>query len=416
MEISRNQYIQNLIENRHNHLIKIITGLRRVGKSYLLFKLYKQHLLAEGVPENHIIAFSLDNFAYREFRNPERLYNFVKEQIIDNDMYYIFLDEVQLLEDFVDVLNGFLYMENVDVYVTGSNARFLSSDIVTEFRGRGVQIHVSPLNFIEFKNIHKGDNQQAWQEYMLYGGLPMVAIAPTAKKKNEILHSLIKETYLTDIIARNQIRQDYKLEELFLFLASNIGSLSNPQKIADTMRSQKKVEISANTCQKYIQYFIDAFLIEQALRYDIRGRKYINTPLKYYFSDCGLRNALLQFRQIEPTHIMENIIYNELRVRGYNVDVGKIDTFTKDADGKTQRNSLEIDFICNRGYKRVYIQSAYSMPTDEKIKQEERSLTILDDSFQKIIITADNIPTHQNENGVYICNLYDFLLSEDLLN
>ncbi len=415
MEIVREQYLQKLQENKHNHLVKIITGLRRVGKSYLLFNIFKRHLLIEGVHEDHIISLSLDDFAYREFRNPERLYNYVKERITDSQMYYILLDEVQLLDDFVDVLNGFLHMENVDVYVTGSNARFLSSDVITEFRGRGVQVHVSPLTFREFMTVYQGTAQDGWREYMLYGGLPMVVLAPTAQQKSEVLLGLIKETYLSDIIARNQIRQDAELEELLLFLSSNIGALCNPQKIANTMQSEKQVNITPNTCRRYIQAFVDAFLVEQALRYDVKGKKYINTPQKYYFTDLGLRNALLRFRQWEPTHLMENIVYNELRARGYQVDVGVVETFSKNAEGKTQRSVLEIDFVCNRGFEKLYVQSAYSLPDEAKMAQEQRSLLILQDTFRKIIVTADNVPSHPLENGVYLCNIYDLLLQKEFV-
>ncbi len=415
MEIARDQYLQKLQENKHNHLVKIITGLRRVGKSYLLFNLFKRQLLIEGVHEDHIISFSLDDFAYREFRNPERLYYFVKERITDADMYYVLLDEVQLLDNFVDVLNGFLHIENVDVYVTGSNARFLSSDVVTEFRGRGVQVHVSPLTFREFMSVYPGTAQDGWREYMMYGGLPMVVLAPSAQQKNEILLSLIRETYLSDIIARHQIRQDAELEELLLFLSSNIGSLCNPQKIANTMQSEKRVNITPNTCRRYIQAFIDAFMIEQALRYNVRGKRYINTPQKYYFTDVGLRNALLHFRQWEPTHLMENVLYNELRARGFQVDVGMIEVYSKSAEGKTQRSVLEIDFVCNRGFEKLYVQSAYALPDAEKMAQEQRSLLALPDTFRKIIVTADNVSSHSLENGLYLYNIYDWLLQKELL-
>ncbi len=415
MEILREQYLQRLQDNKHNHLVKIITGLRRVGKSYLLFNLFKRQLLIDGVHEDHIISFSLDDFAYREFRHPDRLYTYVKERIKDSNMYYILLDEVQMLNDFVDVLNGFLHIDNVDVYVTGSNARFLSSDVVTEFRGRGVQVHVSPLTFREFMDVYAGTVQDGWREYMMYGGLPMVVLASSDQRKSEILIDLIKETYLRDIIARNQIRQDEELEELLLFLSSNIGSLCNPQKIANTMQSEKQVTITPNTCRRYIQAFADAFLMEQALRYDVKGKRYINTPQKYYFSDIGLRNALLRFRQLEPTHMMENILYNELRVRGYQVDVGVVENFSKGDDGKTKRSTLEIDFVCNRGFEKLYLQSAYSLPDGDKLTQEQRSLLALQDTFRKIIITADNVPSHPLENGIYLCNIYDLLMQQEFL-
>lgn len=410
MEIKRDVYLNKMIDYKNNHLIKIITGLRRAGKSYLLFKLFKRHLMSEGVNEDHIIGIAFDDFAYREYRNPDKLYNYVKQRITNQSMYYILLDEVQMLDNFVDVLNGFLYMPNVDVYVTGSNARFLSSDVVTEFRGRGVQIHVEPLSFKEFMSVFDGDRYQGWQAYSLYGGLPMVALLKDESQKTEMLKALLKETYITDILNRNKVKNDAELEELIQILASNIGALTNPTKLSNTFKSEKRIDIHIETIKRYIDYFVDSFLINRAIRYDIKGKKYIDTPHKYYFSDLGLRNALLNFRQVEPTHIMENIIYNELRMRGYNVDVGVITRYSKNAEGKTSRSTLEIDFVCNKGSERLYIQSAYSLPDQEKIEQEQRSLVLSEDSFQKMIITTDNIPVHQMENGIVMMNIYDFLL------
>ena len=411
MRFEREHYIKKLISSKHNHLIKIVTGLRRVGKSYLLFKLYKQHLLDNGVDASHIIELQLDSFAHRKYRKADTLYEYVENQTKqDTQMYYVMIDEVQMLESFVDVLNGFLHIENLDVYVTGSNAKFLSSDIVTEFRGRGVQIHLQPLSFKEIRENSEMETSSLWRDYIYYGGLPMVVLENDKARKAEILQELLKETYLSDIINRNSVKNDTELEELFCLLASNIGALTNPNKLANTFVSEKKVKISHNTIKTYIDYFIDSFLIEKAVRYDIRGKKYIDTPYKYYFTDLGLRNALLNFRQVEPTHIMENIIYNHLIGNGYKVDVGCVTFYQKDDEGKTLRTTLEIDFVCNKGSERVYIQSAYSLPDEDKQKQEQRSLTFTDDSFTKIIITTDDIPTHIMSNGIIMMNVYDYLL------
>lgn len=412
MKFEREHYIKKLIGSKHNHLVKIVTGLRRVGKSYLLFKLYKQHLLDNGVDAGHIIELQLDSFAHRKYRNADTLYEYVENRTRqDTQMYYVMIDEVQMLEDFVDVLNGFLHIDNLDVYVTGSNAKFLSSDIVTEFRGRGVQIHLQPLSFKEIKENSNEDISSLWRDYIYYGGLPMVVIEKDKARKAEILQELLHETYLSDIINRNSVKNDAELEELFCLLASNIGALTNPNKLANTFVSEKKVKISHNTIKTYIDYFIDSFLINKAVRYDIKGKKYIDTPYKYYFADLGLRNALLNFRQVEPTHIMENIIYNHLIGNGYKVDVGCVTFYQKDGEGKTTRTTLEVDFVCNKGSERVYIQSAYSLPDEEKQKQEQRSLTLTDDSFTKIIITTDDIPTHLMPNGITMMNVFDYLLN-----
>ena len=393
-------------------MVKIVTGLRRVGKSYLLFNLYKQHLLDNGVDAGHIIELQLDSFAHRKYRNADTLYEYVENRTRqDTQMYYVMIDEVQMLEDFEDVLNGFLHIDNLDVYVTGSNAKFLSSDIVTEFRGRGVQIHLQPLSFKEIKENSNEDISSLWRDYIYYGGLPMVVIEKDKARKAEILQELLHETYLSDIINRNSVKNDAELEELFCLLASNIGALTNPNKLANTFVSEKKVKISHNTIKTYIDYFIDSFLINKAVRYDIKGKKYIDTPYKYYFADLGLRNALLNFRQVEPTHIMENIIYNHLIGNGYKVDVGCVTFYQKDGEGKTTRTTLEVDFVCNKGSERVYIQSAYSLPDEEKQKQEQRSLTLTDDSFTKIIITTDDIPTHLMPTGITMMNVFDYLLN-----
>ena len=412
MKFEREHYIKKLIGSKHNHLVKIVTGLRRVGKSYLLFNLYKQHLLDNGVDAGHIIELQLDSFAHRKYRKADTLYEYVENRTRqDTQMYYVMIDEVQMLEDFVDVLNGFLHIDNLDVYVTGSNAKFLSSDIVTEFRGRGVQIHLQPLSFKEIKENSNEDISSLWRDYIYYGGLPMVVIEKDKARKAEILQELLHETYLSDIINRNSVKNDAELEELFCLLASNIGALTNPNKLANTFVSEKKVKISHNTIKTYIDYFIDSFLINKAVRYDIKGKKYIDTPYKYYFADLGLRNALLNFRQVEPTHIMENIIYNHLIGNGYKVDVGCVTFYQKDGEGKTTRTTLEVDFVCNKGSERVYIQSAYSLPDEEKQKQEQRSLTLTDDSFTKIIITTDDIPTHLMPNGITMMNVFDYLLN-----
>lgn len=411
MKFEREQYIEKLISSRHNHLIKIVTGLRRVGKSYLLFNLYKQHLLSDGVAEDHIIEFQLDSFAHRKYRKAEILYEYVEGLAKqDSQLHYVIIDEVQMLEDFVDVLNGFLHIENLDVYVTGSNAKFLSSDIVTEFRGRGIQIHLLPLSLKEIKDKSSEDISTLWRDYIYYGGLPMVVLERDKSRKVEILQELLKETYLSDIVNRNSVKNDAELEELFSLLASNIGALTNPNKLANTFISEKKVKISHNTIKAYIDYFIDSFLISKAVRYDIKGKKYIDTPYKYYFADLGLRNALLNFRQVEPTHIMENIIYNHLIGSGYKVDVGSITYYQKDSEGKTTRSTLEVDFVCNRGSERVYIQSAYTLPDVDKQRQEQRPLTLTDDAFTKIILTTDNIPAHTLDNGIIMMNVFEFLL------
>lgn len=408
----REKYIQQLISLRHNGLVKIVTGLRRVGKSYLLFTLFKQRLLQEGVHQNHIIEIQLDSFADRRLRKAETLYTFVQEKVqADSGMYYVIIDEIQMLEDFVDVLNGFLHIGNVDVYVTGSNAHFLSSDVVTEFRGRGIQIHLHPLSFKEIQEATKVDVLHLWRDYMYYGGLPMVVLEADPVRKAQMLSDLLHETYLNDIINHNRIKNDSDLEELLIMLASNIGALTNPTKLANTFKSEKKSQISHNTIKQYIDYFKDSFLISRATRYDIKGRKYIDSPYKYYFADLGLRNALIGFRQVEPTHCMENILYNYLTEQGYLVDVGNIFYIGKNETGKLQRSTFEVDFVCNRGSERIYIQSAYRLPDEDKLQQEQRSLMLTGDSFRKMILTTDNIPCHSLENGIVVMNVYDYLLS-----
>ena len=412
MIIERNSYLNKLTNHRHNGMIKVITGIRRSGKSFLLFRLFKKFLTDEGIDDEHIIEMAFDDFGNRQYRNPEVFYGYVKKRINDGRMYYLLLDEVQLMDNFVDVLNGFLYMNNVDVYVTGSNARFLSKDIITEFRGRGDQIHISPLSFREFMTVFQGSKEDGWAAYLRYGGLPPVVLQPTDEEREKLLHSLINETYLIDILNRNRIKNDAELAELFQILASSIGALTNPQKLSNTFKSVKKVSISTTTLKNYIDYLSEAFLIEPSNRYDVKGKKYISTPLKYYFTDMGLRNALLNFRQYEETHLMENAIYNELRLRGWNVDVGTVIVNTRNEKGTSERKQLEIDFVCNKGSKRCYIQSALSLPDQEKMQQETNSLLRIDDSFQKTVITGGNAKPWTDNNGIQFLNIYDFLLGD----
>lgn len=412
MIIQRDKYLNQLIASRGNGLIKIITGIRRCGKSFLLFELFKQQLLREGIDAEHIIEMQFDDFANRKYRDAESFYSYVKAKIRDGRMHFILLDEVQMLDNFVDVLNGLLHLSNVDVYVTGSNARFLSKDVVTEFRGRGFQIHIASLSFAEFFSVYNGSKEAAFEEYMKYGGLPPVVLQPTAEYKIQVLKGLLSETYIIDILQRNSVRNTAELEELLALVASNIGGLTNHKKLADTFKSVKNVSISSATIKTYIDYFIDAFIISLAERYDIKGKKYIGAPVKYYFNDLGLRNALLNFRQIESSHQMENVIYNEMRMRGYTVDVGVVVVNGKDDAGKSIRTRYEVDFVCNKGDKRLYIQSAFALPTLEKVVQETNSLTRISDEFQKIVVTGGHtIPTHNND-GILFTNIYDFLLQQ----
>ena len=399
----------------HNGMIKVITGIRRSGKTYLLFNLFYEHLVNSGTKNDHIIRIALDDWANRELRNPDNLYKYVKENIADEKMYYILLDEVQLVESFEEVLNGFLHIPNVDVYVTGSNAKFLSKDIITEFRGRGDQVHLYPLSFAEFLQGYDKGEGEAWREYSLYGGLPKLRDIADSQDKAAYLESIFTETYMKDILERNDVRNPAEMSELLDYVASSVGGLSNPKKLADTFKSVKNVSIHPDTVKNYLDYFEDSFLISRAVRYDIKGKKYINTPCKYYFSDVGLRNARLHFRQYEETHIMENIIYNELLIRGYAVDVGVVESTEYTAEQKKVQKQLEVDFVCNQGASRLYIQSALSIPDIEKERQEQRSLEKIGDSFRKIIIVKD-IPTHYNESGIFLLNLFDFLKNSDSLN
>ena len=416
MEIKRDRYLNLLISKKHNGLIKVITGMRRCGKSYLLFNLFKDYLLSEGIEESHIIEIAFDAYENKQFRDPDVLYPYLKEQIKDDGMYYVLLDEVQLLGEFEAILNSLTRMKNVDVYVTGSNARFLSKDVITEFRGRGDEVHMYPLSFAEFMSVYPGAKQDGWNEYMLYGGLPLVLSFTAPDQKIAFLKSLFEETYISDIVGRHNIRNKAELEELLNILSSAIGSLTNPEKLAATFRSVKNKKISSNTIKKYIDYLCDSFLIDRAVRYDVKGKKYIDTPVKYYFTDMGLRNARLNFRQLEETHSMENMIFNELKIRGFNVDVGVIMQYDTNEKGNSVRKQLEIDFVCNKGSKRYYIQSAYAIPDQAKMEQEQRSLMRTGDFFKRIIITKDTPAPYYNENGVLIMSVYDFLLHENSLD
>ena len=413
MEIRRDIYLNKLISKKHNGLIKVVTGMRRCGKSYLLFNLFKEYLVNEGVNENHIIEIAFDSFENRKYRDPEVLFPYLMEKIADNEMYYVLLDEVQMLDDFESVLNSLGRKKNVDVYVTGSNAKFLSKDIITEFRGRGDEVHMYPLTYSEFMSVYDGDKQEGWRDYVLFGGIPLVLGFETADQKSDFLKSLFEETYISDITGRNNIRNKAELEELLNILSSAIGSLTNPSKLSATFKSVKNKSISKDTIIKYIDYLKDSFIIDSAIRYDIKGKKYINTPSKYYFTDLGLRNARLNFRQVEETHAMENIIFNELKVRGYNVDIGVVVMNEVDKNGKKIRKQLEVDFVCNKGSKRFYIQSAYALPDKEKMEQEQRSLVNTGDGFKKIIITKDAVAPLYNDEGILVMSVFDFLLNPD---
>lgn len=410
-EINREFYLNKLMSSRHNGMIKVITGLRRSGKSYLLFNLFVDALKKDGIDENHIIQINLEDRHNKFLRNPDELLSYIDSKITDEKMHYILLDEVQLVNEFEDVLNSYLRVSNADVFVTGSNARFLSKDVITEFRGRGYEIHIHPLSFKEFysANQHKTPTE-ALRDYMTYGGLPKIAAENDNEIRREYLKNLFTNTYLIDIKERYSIHKDDDLDELISVLSSSVGSLINPRKLADTFRSVKKSGISQDTIKNYLDYMQDAFLIEKSVRYDIKGKKYIDTPAKYYFEDLGLRNARLNFRQTEETHLMENLIYNELRIRGFSVDVGQVTLNTKNNEGRSERKNLEVDFVCNKGYERVYIQSAFSLADDSKKEQEFRSLMNIKDGFEKVVISGGIQPTYRTENGILVLNLFDFLL------
>lgn len=425
MEIKRDLYLKQLIDRRGNGLIKVITGIRRCGKSYLLNTLFYDYLKSTGVPESHIIKFAFDsNFDLNKIGedivlletekrkvDPNKFMAYVKSKMTDSGMYYLLLDEVQFLDCFESVLNSYLYMDNVDVYVTGSNAKFLSKDVITEFAGRGDEVHMWPLSFAEFMTEFKGDKYDGLTEYMQYGGIPMVVLKSGDENKSLMLKRLFDEIYIKDIEIRHRVKNKTDLEDLLNFLSSSIGSFTNPEKLKNTFRSVKKSNITSQTIKKYLDYFSDCFLVDSAFRYDIKGKAYIDTPLKYYFSDLGLRNARINFRQFEQPHSMENVIYNELRMRGFSVDVGVVNTREEGV-----RKQLEVDFVCNLGSKRYYIQSAYSMPSEEKRAQEMRPFTKIDDSFKKIVITGDMSPTYYNDEGILFMNIFDFLLKPENLN
>lgn len=412
MEIKRDMYLNKLIRHKGNGMVKIITGVRRCGKSYLLFKLFRDHLIDSGVAQDHIISIALDDYGNRALQYPDELYNYVKSRVTADGNYYILLDEIQMVKDFEGVVNGFLHITNADIYITGSNSKFLSTDILTEFRGRGDEIRVYPLCFSEFYSVYGGEFDKAWLVYCNYGGMPLCLSMQTQEDKAKYLTNLFETTYLADIINRNNLRGNAEINELTDILASSIGSLTNPLKLSNTFASTKNVKLSANTISAYLDYLQDAFLIEKSVRYDIKGKKYINTPAKYYFVDLGLRNARLAFRQQEYTHIMENVIYNELRLRGYSVDVGVVDNVEKE-NGVSVRKRFEVDFVVNLGNRRYYIQSAYNIPTDEKMEQEQASLLSINDAFRKIIIVNQQILSGYNEQGILMLSLQDFLLDPE---
>lgn len=424
MEISRDFYLEKLIKRKNNGLIKVVTGIRRCGKSFLLNNLFYHHLLESGVDTDHIIRFAFDSAddlhligesliqMNKEKRgaDPEKFTAYIRAKVANDGMYYLLLDEIQMLDCFEAVLNGYLRKENMDIFVTGSNAKLLSKDIATEFAGRGDEIHMYPLSFSEFMSVYHGDKYAGLSEYMLYGGIPLVVLRDNANDKAAALENLFGEIYIRDICRRNRVRNIGELEDLLNILSSAIGSLTNPEKLKNTFKTAKKSRITSATIQKYLTFFEDSFLIESAQRYDIRGKAYIETPKKYYFSDLGLRNARINFRQFEQTHSMENVIYNELRMRGYHVDVGVVPIAEKDAEGKVTRKQLEVDFVCNLGSSRYYIQSAYSLPDEAKRTQEIRPFREIDDSFKKIIVTKDVVPPYYDEYGILTLNIYDFLL------
>ncbi|MBQ9813550.1 MAG: ATP-binding protein [Thermoguttaceae bacterium] len=416
MEIKRDVYLNRLIRRENNGLIKIVTGVRRCGKSYLLFNLFHNYLLDKGVKEDHIVEIALDDRSNKNLRDPDVMLKYVKERIVDGDVYYIILDEVQLLAEFEDVLNSFMHIQNADVYVTGSNSKFLSSDLITEFRGRGDEIRIFPLSFREYCSVYDGGADEAWDDYFTYGGLPLILSRETAEEKAEYLTSLFQKVYLSDIVDRHKVRNREELDELVDILASAVGSLTNPLKMAHTFKTVKNKTVSDKTLRKYMDYLTDAFLVSKAVRYDIKGRKYIGSPAKFYFEDVGLRNARLNFRQMEENHIMENVVYNELRIRGYRVDVGLVEQFGKNKENKTTKKQLEVDFVATRGSEKYYIQSAFAMNTPEKQTQEERPLNAIGDSFKKIVVVRDNIKARRNDMGIVTIGVRNFLLDENSLN
>ncbi len=415
MEIKRDKYLEDLKDRMHNGMIKVVTGIRRCGKSYLIFNIFKEYLLNEGIDEQHIIEMEFDKKENVKYRNPDELLKFVKDRNKDKKEHYVLLDEVQMLEDFEEVLNSLLHIKNLDIYVTGSNSKFLSSDVLTEFRGRGDEVHVYPLTFQEAMQNYKGDIYHGWAEYVTYGGLPLVWGMRTDQQKIKYLTDLFEKTYISDIIDHNGIEKTEELETLLNVLASAVGSLTNPTKIEATFKSVLQSKISRNTIVQYIGYLKDAFIINEANRYDVKGRKYIGTPLKYYYEDIGLRNARLGFRQVEETHLMENAVYNELLSRGYMVDVGVVETRKRNKEGKQEKRKLEIDFVANMGSRRYYIQSAFQIPDQEKERQEKESLNNVDDSFKKIVLVRDVVKTSRDEKGIVTMSIYDFLMNKNSL-
>lgn len=416
MVIARDAYLKQLIAGQNNGLIKIVTGIRRCGKSYLLFNLFYDFLLSKGIKEDHIIKLQLDDLINVELRDPFALLKHIRNCVKDESMYYVLLDEIQLVPNFHEVLNSLLHIRNVDVYVTGSNSKFLSKDVVTEFRGRGDEIHLYPLSFSEYVSKYQGDKMIAWKEYYTFGGLPLVLSLETEQKKAEYLKNLYESVYLIDIIERNKVKNKSEFDELIRIIASSIGSPCNPTKLSNTFRSLKNIVISPVSIAKYLSYMEYAFLIEKSVRYNIKGKKYINTLSKYYFSDIGIRNALLGFRQQEESHIMENILYNELRIRGYHVDVGVVEERTTDRTNKTIRKQYEVDFVANQASKRYYIQSALALPDESKLRQETASLNRIDDSFKKIIVVKDDIMPKRDDKGIVTMGIMDFLLNPDSLD
>ena len=416
MEIRRDRYLERLIAHKGNGRVKIVTGIRRCGKSYLLFQLFKRHLIETGIKPNHIIEIQLEDRSNKELRNPDACLAFIKKQIKDQKPYYLLIDEVQLMDEFEDVLNSCLHIQNLDTYVTGSNSKFLSKDIITEFRGRGDEMYLWPLSFKEFRTTQPDKPfDEVWTEYMTFGGLPYCALLPTREEKADYLKHLFDEVFLRDIIERNKVQNDAQLESLLNVISSAVGSLTNPKKLEDTFTSSGAGKLSAYTIKQYLDYLCDAFMIEQAERYDIKGKRYISTPYKYYFTDTGLRNARLNFRQLEETHLMENVMYNELCLRGYSVDVGVVEILERQEDGKYVRKQIEVDFVCNKADERVYVQSAFSIPTTEKRLQEERPLVNVGDGFRKVVVTKDNVLRHNDENGILIMSLQEFLMDEGAL-
>lgn len=413
--IKRDLYLKRLIDRMDNGSIKVITGIRRCGKSVLLFDIFAEHLKSVGIDDAHILKYALDDIKMRKFRDPEKLYDDITAKLVDQGRYYLLLDEIQFVDDFSELMNSLIRLKNVDTYVTGSNSRFLSSDILTEFRGRGDEVRVYPLSFSEFYSAKGGDKYEAWDEYHLYGGMPALFERVSDEQRSEYLRSLMSKVYLSDIIERNHVQYPDEMDSIVDFLCSAIGSLTNPKKISDTLKSIKGKSISDVTAKNYLGYLTDAFLFESAKRYDVKGKKYFETPLKYYMADVGLRNARLNFRQMEENHIMENVIFNELKVRGYSVDIGVVES-KETIDGKRKLKQLEIDFVANKGSKKYYIQSAYEMPTEEKLKQEKRSLLKLRDSFKKIIVVKDNIRPQIDETGIVTMGLINFLLDQNSLD